>query len=44
MHSNMDGLEVDMVKIFMLLYADDSGFCKHSCRAAAGFQYVKLIL
>ena len=23
MHSNMDGLEVDMVKIFMLLYADD---------------------
>ena len=22
-HSNMDGLEVDMVKIFMLLYADD---------------------
>ena len=22
-HSNFDGLEVDMVKIFMLLYADD---------------------
>ena len=22
-HSNIDGLEIDMVKIFMLLYADD---------------------
>ena len=26
LNSNMDGLEVDMVKIFMLLYADDIVF------------------
>ena len=38
-HSNMDGLEVDMVKIVMLLYADDIVFFANT--PEEGSKYVK---